>query len=92
MDKVAEKKTALERIDEKLEQLRKRRLLLANRETKEKRATRTRKAIIVGSWIISNDDAQYQRIINNLTRDQDRAVFGLTPLPPAPAPELATAS
>lgn len=80
-------KTALEKLDDRIKQLADRRALIVSRETTEQRKLRNRKCAILGGWLLANDVTRVAEIVASLARAQDRAVFGLEPLPvPVVAP------
>lgn len=70
-----EKMTALEKLDKKIEQLRKRRLGIVQRETTEQRKLRNRRASILGGWLMANEPAKVAAIVAALQRPQDIAAF-----------------
>lgn len=64
-------------IDRQLEQLKARRAaLLAQDETRERRR-RTRMAIILGTWLMSNRPDLVEQVKGQLARPQDRRTFGI---------------
>ena len=68
---------AIQDLDLKISQLQARKAKLAARETAAQRKTRTRQAIIIGSWILENRPSVAEEAKNALTRKQDRECFGL---------------
>ncbi|RYG21243.1 MAG: hypothetical protein EON93_26115 [Burkholderiales bacterium] len=67
----------IEDIDRQLEQLKARRAaLLAQDETRERRR-RTRMAIILGTWLMSNRPDLVDHVKGQLVRPQDRRAFGI---------------
>lgn len=72
---------SIEQIDAEIEKLKAKRAQIAARETAEQRRKRTQQAIIVGTWVIANDQATVERVKASLTRPQDRRAFGLDVLP-----------
>lgn len=69
------KLTALEKIDQRLEQLRNRRAVIVQRETGEQRKLRNRRASILGGWIMANEPEKMAAIVAALQRPQDIAAF-----------------
>jgi len=70
----------LAEIDQKLAALLAEKRQLDSRRQAADRALRTRQNIIIGGWLLAHEPATFDRIKSQLTRDQDRAVFGLPPL------------
>ena len=64
-------------IDKEIELLKAKRAALVARESNAQRRIRTRKAAILGGWIMANDPHLAERIASRLVRDQDRRAFGL---------------
>ncbi len=64
-------------IDRQLEMLKSRRSQLVARATVEQRRLRTRQAIILGTWLMTNHPDLVDEIKNQLQRPQDRKAFGL---------------
>ena len=69
------KLTALEKLDQKIEQLRARRTAIVQKETGEQRKLRNRRASILGGWLMANDPARVAEIVAALQRPQDIAAF-----------------
>ena len=69
------KLSAIEKLDAKIEAMRQQRAVLVTRETNEQRKLRGRKCAILGAWLLSNDPDTVARIISQLKRPQDVAVF-----------------
>lgn len=84
---VDEKKlSALEKLDVKIEAMRQKRAVLVSRETNEQRKLRGRKCAILGAWLMANDPDTVARIVSQLKRPQDVAVFADTsPVKPSAA-------
>lgn len=87
------KLTAIEKLDAKIEAMRQKRAALVSRETNEQRKLRNRKCAILGAWLMANDPDTVARIISQLQRPQDVAVFSDAGQgkPPATAPGEPTA-
>ncbi len=64
-------------IDRQLEMLKSRRSQLVARVTVEQRRLRTRQAIILGTWLMTNHPDLVYEIKKQLERPQDRKAFGL---------------
>lgn len=62
-------------IEKKIKQLKAQHAKLLARDSAKERAIRTRKAVIIGTWLIANDPARVAQIVASLTRDQDKAAF-----------------
>lgn len=71
----AKKLTPLEKIDAKIEKMRKQRAVILTRETNEQRKLRSRKCAILGAWLMANDPDAVAKIVSQLKRPQDIAVF-----------------
>ncbi len=69
------KLTAIEKLDAKIEAMRQKRAALVSRETNEQRKLRGRKCAILGAWLMANDPDAVARIVSQLKRPQDVAVF-----------------
>ncbi len=70
----------LTEIDAKLAALQAERRQLDARRIAADRAARTKRAVIVGAWLAANEPATFQRVVQALTRPQDRQAFGLAPI------------
>ncbi|MDP9124208.1 MAG: hypothetical protein M3N82_06360 [Pseudomonadota bacterium] len=70
----------LAEIDQKLAALLAEKRQLDSRRQAADRALRTRQIIIIGGWLLAHEPATFDRVKSQLTRDQDRAAFGLPPL------------
>jgi hypothetical protein len=68
MSKLAELKARRDALDKKIRDA-------ASTEAKAKRALETRQKAIIGAWIMQNRPELVVNIIDNLTRDQDKAAF-----------------
>ena len=66
-------------IDKAIEQLKALRAAKVAKESSEERRIRTRRAAILGGWLLANDPDQVELIKGKLVRDQDRKAFGLEP-------------
>jgi hypothetical protein len=64
-------------IDRQLSQLKARRALLLAQQDSAERRRRTRQAIILGTWLMSNRADLIGHIQAQLVRPQDRRAFGL---------------
>ena len=64
-------------IDKQLEMLKSRRSQLVARASVEERRLRTRQAIILGTWLMTNHPDLVDEIKKQLERPQDRKAFGL---------------
>lgn len=84
------KLSAIEKLDAKIEAMRQKRAALVSRETNEQRKLRGRKCAILGAWLMANDPDTVARIISQLKRPQDVAVFSdsLQGNPAATAPSV----
>ena len=69
------KLTALEKLDQRIEQLRNRRAVIVQKETGEQRKLRNRRASILGGWLMANEPEKVALIIAKLQRPQDIAAF-----------------
>jgi hypothetical protein len=69
-----ERKAAIEK---KIKQLKAQHSKLIARDSEKERASRTRKAVIIGTWVMANDPALVSKIVAGLTRDQDKLAFGV---------------
>jgi hypothetical protein len=67
----------IENINQQINALKMRRARLVHEESEAARKLRTRQAIILGNWLLSQDLEMVERIKARLTRPQDRAAFGL---------------
>lgn len=85
------KLSVIEKLDAKIEAMRQKRAALVSRETNEQRKLRGRKCAILGSWLMANDPDTVARIISQLKRPQDVAVFAdsLSEKPSAATPGVA---
>lgn len=77
-------KTEIDKLDEKIKQLREKKKQIQARDTAKQRKEDTRKKILIGSTIMSaikNNKMQWSTIKTlldeNLTRDNDRVLFDL---------------
>ena len=77
-------KTEIDKLDEKIKQLQKKKKQIQARDTAKQRKEDTRKKILIGSTIMSavkNNKMQWNTIKEildeSLTRDNDRALFDL---------------
>lgn len=66
-------------LDRRLDQLRMRKAELVARENATLRRTRTRQAVILGTWMLSNRPEWVEEVKSMLNRPQDLAVFGGAP-------------
>ena len=84
----AEKKlTQLEKLDARIEVMRQKRALIVSRESNEQRKLRSRKCAILGAWLMANEPETVARIVGQLSRPQDAAVFaGPVAVPVASSP------
>lgn len=82
MSRIDNLKAQREELDKKIRQL-------AAQEAKEKRALETRQKTIIGAWVMKERPKLVQEIIDNLTRDQDKAAFAGYVAPKADGPRLA---
>lgn len=71
----------LAEINRRLTELASQRRAIEAETASAERRLRTRRAVIVGGWLIANEPETVSRIVQGLTRPQDRAAFGLEPLP-----------
>ncbi len=71
----------LAEIERQLVDLQREKRELDSRRIAADRAARTRRCVIVGTWLEVNEPATFQRVVDALVRPQDRAAFGLEPLP-----------
>lgn len=83
------KLTALEKLDQRIEQLRNRRAVIVQKETGEQRKLRNRRASILGGWLMANEPEKVAAIIAKLQRPQDIAAFSDSASVPVPANEIA---
>jgi hypothetical protein len=85
------KLSAIEKLDAKIEAMRQQRAVLVSRETNEQRKLRGRKCAILGAWLMANDPDTVAKIISQLKRPQDVAVFvdSLPEKPSVSAPDIA---
>ena len=72
---------SIESIDLKMHQLKNRRSQLLAKQSDAERKRSTRQAIIIGKWIMTKQAVLAAAIPHELERDQDRAAFGLPPIP-----------
>jgi hypothetical protein len=63
-------------IDKKLAELKALRHQVASREALAQRRERTQRCVILGAWLMANDPSRVEQIVGQLTRDQDRKLFG----------------
>ncbi|MCV2366578.1 hypothetical protein [Roseateles oligotrophus] len=66
----------IEAIEQQLIRLKNRRAQLLARESDAARKRRTRQAVIIGTWIMTNKPELATAIARKLPREQDRATFG----------------
>lgn len=71
-------------LDARIEQLKARKAKILARQSEQDRKARARQAIIIGAWVQANRPELVEEIKAGLTRDQDRAAFGLEPLAEKP--------
>lgn len=50
---------------------------LTARDNAKERAIRTRKAVILGTYLMQNETAKVAEIISKLTREQDKKAFSI---------------
>jgi predicted Zn-dependent peptidase len=50
---------------------------LTARDNAKERAIRTRKAVILGAYLMQNEPAKVAEIISKLTREQDKKAFSI---------------
>lgn len=63
-------------LDKKLEQLKARKAQLLARESTTQRRQRTRQAIILGGWLLTNRPEIVEEVKAQLVRPQDLSAFG----------------
>jgi len=68
-------------IDRQIERLKDRRTAVLAQEAAAERRRRTRRSIIIGAWIQQHRPDIVEAVKAGLTREQDRAVFGVRPSP-----------
>lgn len=64
-------------IDRRLAELKALRQKVASQEALSARRQRTQRCVILGAWLLSNDPSKVAQIVGQLTRSQDRRVFGM---------------
>lgn len=67
----------IQEIDKAIEQLKAQRQQAVAKQVELKRASETRRKTIIGGWLMANEPATVERIVQSLTRLQDRRAFGL---------------
>lgn len=78
-------KRTVEDIDKRIAQLKAVKDKITALKSVQKRKDETRQKIVLGGYLLRNEPLMVDRIKVTLTRDADRAVFGMPPLPKAPA-------
>lgn len=79
--------TREERLRERKEQIEKQLKQIENRKKNAERKIDTRRKLLVGAFIMSQRQAEYEKLVAStefqeyLTRNIDRAAFGFAPLP-----------
>ena len=89
---MAARKTKAERlqdIDSKLVELLAKKRAIEFEQTAAQRRARNHQCVILGAWLMANDEDAVERIKGQLSRPQDRAAFGLPLLPHQPTPQRA---
>lgn len=74
-------KRTIEELNKVIEQAQKQKSDILQKLKNQEREQSTRQKIIIGGWMLANDLERIEKIKAALTRDQDRAAFGLDPLP-----------
>lgn len=64
-------------IDKKLAELKALRQKVASQEALSARRQRTQRCVILGAWLLANDPSKVAQIVGQLSRSQDRRVFGM---------------
>jgi len=77
-------------IAQRLDKLKAEAKQLDARVVAQDRKLRSRQAVIVGGWLRAHEPATFQRVVDALTRPQDRAAFGLDGLAVQPHAEPVT--
>ncbi len=69
-------------LEEQIKRLQERKNKMLAKEHSEARKQRTRKAVILGAWIMEKRPDLVAEIVAQLVRPQDRAAFGIEPEKP----------
>jgi hypothetical protein len=67
--------TKVQLIEEKIKQLKAQKAAIDAKSSKSERAKRTRKAVIVGMWMMANEPQKVAQIAASLIREQDKKAF-----------------
>lgn len=68
----------LQEIDKKIAQLKAHRQAFAQKHVTADRKAATRRAVILGQWLLKNAPTQVEHIVGQLSRPQDREAFRIT--------------
>ena len=67
----------IEELDKQIKQMQAQKDIILQKQKRAERENLTRQKIILGGWMLANDLPQVEAVKLQLTRDQDRAAFGL---------------
>jgi hypothetical protein len=73
-------KRTIEEINKAIKQMEAQRDAIFQRQKTVEREQSTRQKIIIGGWVLANDQELVEKVKNSLKRDQDRKAFGMEPL------------
>jgi hypothetical protein len=82
MNKIEALKAQREELDKKIRDL-------AAKQSAADRKLKDRQKIIIGAWLMENNQDQVAKIVASLTRPQDKAAFAGFAVPKIDAPRLA---